>query len=172
MRVFGARLLFVSAGLFLAGMALSLFLQVVAREFRLAVDWTEELSRFAFIAMVFLASAYATLRRRHLRVSVFSDLAAKAIGKRKVAAFHLVILVAFDSVMVWYSALNFWEGLQFANISPALGFNQNHLFVFMCLGFLASAIINLADLIAVVTGRSDGDMDAQMTAAPQPAAPA
>ncbi|MEM8664663.1 MAG: TRAP transporter small permease subunit, partial [Pseudomonadota bacterium] len=159
------------AALFLAGMAASLFLQVIAREFRLAVDWTEELSRFAFIAMVFLASAYATLRRRHLRVSVFSDLIAARIGMRPVAVFHLVILFGFDLVMVYYSALNFQEGLQFANISPALGFNQNHLFIVMCLGFAASALINLADLIAAITGRSDGNLDAQGPASGPPPGP-
>ncbi|WP_420393674.1 TRAP transporter small permease [Acuticoccus sp.] len=159
MRAFGARLLFASAALLLAGMALSLFFQVVAREARLPVDWTEELSRFAFIAMVFLASAYATLRRRHLRVSVFSDLVARWVGPRPVAAFHLVILVAFEAVMVVYSALNFVEGLRFANISPAIGFNQNHLFVVMSVGFAASALINAADLLAVLSGRSDGQLD-------------
>ena len=159
MRAIAARLLYASAALLLAGMAASLFFQIVAREFRLPVDWTEELSRFAFISMVFLASAYATLRRRHLRVSVFSDLVASRIGTRPVAIFHLVILAGFDAVMVWYSALNFWEGLRFANISPALGFNQNHLFAVMCVGFAASALINLGDLLGVAMGRSDGRLD-------------
>lgn len=128
-------------------MAASLLLQVASREFRLAVGWTEELSRFAFIGMVFIASACATLTHRHLRVSVLSDRIAEWIGPAPVAAFHLLILIGFDAVMVWYSALNFVEGLRFPNISPAIGFNQNHLFVFMSLGFAASALIHLADLL-------------------------
>lgn len=152
MRVLAARILFATSALLLAAMAASLFLQVVAREFNLAVDWTEEMSRFVFIAMVFLASAYATLRRRHLRVSVVSDAIAGVVGDRPVAIFHLLILVGFDAVMVWFSALNFREGLQFPNISPSLGFNQSHLFAVMCVGFAASALINIADLLAAVTG--------------------
>lgn len=156
MRAVAARLLFASAGLLLAAMAAALFFQVISREFRLAVDWTEELSRFFFIAMVFLASAYATLRRKHLRVSVVSDLIAKAVGERPVAIFHRVVLVAFDGAMVWFSAFNFQEGLQFANISPALGFNQNYLFAVMCVGFAASALINLADLFDAIRGRGGG----------------
>jgi TRAP-type C4-dicarboxylate transport system permease small subunit len=159
LRLFAIRLLYAAAALFLALMVSSLVLQIVAREFRLPVDWTEEMSRFAFISMVFLASAYATVKRRHLRVSVFSDMIAGLIGNRAVAAFHLVILFAFDSVMVWYSGYNFVDGLQFANISPALGFNQNHLFAAMCLGFGASALVNLTDLVSVVTGRGDGTLD-------------
>lgn len=159
MRRFATHLLYAVAAVFLAVMVTSLVLQIVAREFRLPVDWTEEMSRFAFISMVFLASAFATLKRRHLRVSVFSDFIAGRIGQRPVAAFHFIILFAFDSVMVWLSSLNFIEGLQFANISPALGFNQNHLFAFMCLGFAASALVNLIDLLGVVTGRGDGTLD-------------
>lgn len=163
MRVLAARILFAASALLLAAMAASLFLQVVAREFKLAVDWTEEMSRFVFIAMVFLASAYATLRRRHLRVSVVSDAIAGIVGDRPVAVFHLLILIGFDAVMVWYSGLNFMEGLQFPNISPSLGFNQSHLFAVMCLGFAASALINLADLIAALIGghgRGPGEANA------------
>lgn len=159
LRLFAIRFLYATAALFLAIMVVSLMLQIVAREFRLPVDWTEEMSRFAFISMVFLASAFATLKRRHLRVSVFSDFIAGTVGNRAVAAFHLIILFAFDSVMVWFSALNFIEGFQFANISPALGFNQNHLFAAMCLGFAASALINLTDLVAAATGRGGGTLD-------------
>lgn len=159
MRHFAIRLIYAAAALFLALMVSSLMLQIVAREFKLPVDWTEEMSRFAFISMVFLASAYATIRRRHLRVSVFSDFVARRIGNRAVAVFHLTILFGFDSVMVWYSGYNFVDGLQFANISPALGFNQNILFAAMCLGFGASALVNLTDLVAVLTGRGDGTLD-------------
>lgn len=158
MRVLAARILFATSALLLAAMAASLFLQVVAREFKLAVDWTEEMSRFVFIAMVFLASAYATLRRRHLRVSIVSDTIAQLVGERPVAIFHLLILVGFDAVMVWFSGYNFLEGLQFPNISPSLSFNQSHLFAVMCLGFAASALINIADLVAAVTGRNDEDL--------------
>jgi TRAP-type C4-dicarboxylate transport system permease small subunit len=159
MRHIAARINYALAACLLAAMAISLLLQIIAREFRLPIDWTEESSRFAFIAMVFLASAYATLKRRHLRVSVFSDLAAKFLGTRVVGIYHLVILIGFDATMVFYSGGNFLEGLQFANISPALGFNQNHLFIFMCIGFTISAFINLSDLALILMGKSDGNLD-------------
>jgi len=159
LRVIAARLLFTSAALLLAAMAGALLLQVLSREFQLAVDETEELSRFFFIAMVFLASAYATLRRRHLRVSVFSDAVARRIGERPVAIFHLIVLIGFDCALVWYSAMNFLDGLRFPNISPSLGFNQNNLFIVMCIGFAASALINFADLVSVLRGRGGGLSD-------------
>lgn len=73
---------YVLFGLAAAGLAFmvgALFLQVVSRELRWAVDWTEELGRFSFISMVFFAAAYGTLTRSHLRVSVFSDLIGRKI---------------------------------------------------------------------------------------------
>jgi TRAP-type C4-dicarboxylate transport system permease small subunit len=121
LRAAAAKVLFACAALLLGGMCAALLLQIVAREFTIGADWTEELSRFAFISMVFLAAAYATLTRRHLEVTVFSDLIAMRIGRAKVAAFHCAVLLAFDAAMAWYSALNFVDGLRWPNISPALG---------------------------------------------------
>jgi len=146
--------LFAIAALLLAVTAASLFLQVIARELWWQVDWTEELARFAFISMVFMASTYATLTDSHLRVSVFSDLVAGWIGEAPVAVFHLVILIGFDGLMVWYSGLNFVDGLHYPNISPSLDFNQNHLFLFMAVGFALSGLIHLIRLVSLPLRRS------------------
>lgn len=146
--------LFTVAASGLALMVGALFLQVVARELRLAVDWTEELSRFAFITMVFIAAAYSTLTRSHLRVSVFSDLVARRIGQRPVQMFHTVILIGFSAVMVYFSGYNFFDGLRFANTSPALGFNQNILFSGMSLGFLIIGLLHVHDLVTLSRGRT------------------
>ncbi len=144
--------LFGLAALGLAVMVGALFLQVLARELRWAVDWTEELGRFAFITMVFIAAAYGTLTRTHLRVSVFSDLMARVVGPRAIQFVHTVILVGFAGVMVVYSWLNFTDGLRYPNISPAIGFNQNHLFIAMCAGFVIILILHLRDLAILVRG--------------------
>ncbi len=144
--------LFSLASIGLTLMVGALFLQVVARELRLAVDWTEELSRFAFITMVFIAAAYSTLTRSHLRVSVFSDLVARKIGERPVQLFHTIVLIAFSAVMVYFSAFNFMDGLRFANISPALGFNQNILFIGMSAGFVVIGLLHIADFVTLARG--------------------
>ena len=144
--------LFSLASLGLAIMVSALFLQVVARELSLAVDWTEELSRFAFITMVFIAAAYATLTRSHLRVSVFSDWISTKIGPRPLQFLHTAVLIGFAAVMVVYSTINFWDGLRFPNVSPAIGFNQNILFAGMAGGFGLIALLHLADLVTLLRG--------------------
>ena len=104
------KMLFSVSAVLLFFMVGSLFLQVLAREFRWSVDWTEESARFAFIAMVFIAAAYATLTNSHLRVTVFSNWVASKIGERIVNVVHSVILIAFGGVMTWFSLVNFQEG--------------------------------------------------------------
>ena len=148
-------MLFSVSAVLLFFMVGSLFLQVLAREFRWSVDWTEESARFAFIAMVFIAAAYATLTNSHLRVTVFSNWVASKIGERIVNVVHSVILIAFGGVMTWFSLVNFQEGLQYPNISPAIGFNQNYLFVFMIFGFTMITLLHLAQLIGFFNAKAD-----------------
>ena len=145
------------ASVLLIGMVVSLFLQVLAREFRWPVDWTEETGRFAFISMVFFAATYGTLTRSHLRVTVFADLLAKLIGQRVIDLVHTVILMGFAGTMTVYSWLNLTDGIRYPNISPAIGFNQNFLFVAMCLGFALICLLHLRDLYVLMRGgRIDG----------------
>ena len=147
------RTLLLLASALLAFMVASLFLQVIAREFRWAVDWTEETGRFSFITMVFIAAAYGTLTRSHLRVSVFSDWLAGKIGARPINFFHTIVILGFAAIMIVFSALNFTDGLRYPNISPALGFNQNIMFAAMCAGFVMIFLLHLRDLVTLLRGR-------------------
>lgn len=131
----------------LAVMVGALFFQVIAREFNLGVDWTEEISRFAFISLVFISASYATLMDSHLKISVFSDMLVKLIGKKPVFIIHAFFLLAFDFTMVYFCSINVIEGIRYPNVSPALGFNQNYLFAVLVIGFLMSAIIRIIYLV-------------------------
>lgn len=154
MTVILRKALLLLASIFLVFMVGSLFLQVIAREFRWAVDWTEETGRFSFITMVFVAAAYGTLTRSHLSVSVFADTLAEKFGPRPIWFLHTIIILGFAAVMVAFSALNFVDGLQYPNTSPALGFNQNILFVAMCAGFSIIFLLHLRDLLILIRGGS------------------
>lgn len=146
------KLLVAVASVLLLAMVVSLFLQVIAREFRLPVDWTEETGRFFFIAMVFFAACYNTMKRSHLRVTIFADIIAGKIGQRSVDFIHTVILICFGVLMTYYSGYNLIDGLQYPNISPALGFNQNLLFIAMCFGFSLITLLHLNDLVVLFKG--------------------
>ncbi|MDA0355245.1 MAG: TRAP transporter small permease [Proteobacteria bacterium] len=147
-------ILFVLAAIGLALMVGALFLQVLSRELHWSVDWTEELGRFSFITMVFFAAAYGTLTRSHLRVSVFSDLLGSRFGVAKVDFLHTIVLLGFSATMTFFAWYNFVDGLRYPNTSPALRFNQNHLFVAMSFGFAIIFVLHLRDLIDLIRGRT------------------
>ena len=108
----------------------ALTLQVVSREMGWQVDWTEELARFSFLVMVFTSASYASGKLSHLRVSVFSDLAARWRYTRwLVEKIQFLCIVLFDALFFWYASLNVAEGLRYPTISPSLGFNESFLFL-------------------------------------------
>jgi TRAP-type transport system small permease protein len=128
----------------------ALVLQIFARELGLQVDWTEELSRFSFVAMVFVAASYASQTGSHLRVSAFADLAARwrPLDLLITAAQAIAILV-FDCLFFWYCFKNLQDGLRYVNASPALNFNENLLFIAPLCGFGAAIIYRLMSIIFV-----------------------
>jgi TRAP-type C4-dicarboxylate transport system permease small subunit len=114
----------------------ALALQIIAREFHLQVDWTEELSRFSFVAMVFVGASYASQMGSHLRVSAFADLMARwrPLGWL-IPKLEFLAVLTFDCLFFWYCIGNLIDGLRYKNASPALNFNENLLFIAPLIGF-------------------------------------
>ncbi|MZR31644.1 TRAP transporter small permease [Sneathiella litorea] len=123
----------------------SLFFQVLARQMRWQLDWTEELARFSFIAMIFVAASYATQTGAHLRVEFFSDLISK-MGRTSrwiVSQLQWCAVLTFDVLFTWYSIENLKEGFRYPNLSPTLNFNENILFLAPAIGFSAAIIFTI-----------------------------
>ena len=58
----------------MAAMSFLVFIQVVARYvFHYAMPWTEEVSRFLFLWMVWIGAAYATKKNAHLKITALVD---------------------------------------------------------------------------------------------------
>ena len=57
-----------------------IFVQVIARYIlQIALPWTEEFARFAFIWLIFLANAMAERQKEHFRVSYFVEQASRRV---------------------------------------------------------------------------------------------
>jgi TRAP-type C4-dicarboxylate transport system permease small subunit len=123
----------------------SLFFQVIARHVNWQLDWTEELSRFAFISMIFVASSYATQSGSHLRVEFFSELISNinSVSRWIVIQLQWLAVLTFDVLFTWYSYENLMEGFQYPNMSPALNFNEGLLFIAPMVGFAVTVIYRL-----------------------------
>ena len=57
-----------------------IFVQVIARYIlEIALPWTEEFARFAFLWLIFLANALAERQKEHFRVSFFVEQAPRRV---------------------------------------------------------------------------------------------
>ncbi|WP_296970376.1 TRAP transporter small permease [Tepidanaerobacter sp. EBM-38] len=115
--------------LILGGMTLSIFFQVIFRYvFKSPVAWTEELARFLFIWMTFIASYTGARKGSHIGVEALQK-ALPRIGGKILKILSNLINTAFFSVIVHYTIL-FWPKLMI-QISPALGLPMA--FVYLCM---------------------------------------
>ncbi|MBL7251802.1 TRAP transporter small permease [Alloalcanivorax sp. C16-2] len=126
--------------LLLSGMVLALLLQIVGRSFNAGMEWTEEMSRFAFISFVFISGSYSSLMKADLRIGVFADWLGRRVGRRVVEGVVTALLLLFDLLMVVYCVRNVIDGIKYPSVSPVLGFNTNYLFVVLVLAFILSAL--------------------------------
>ncbi len=126
--------------LLLSGMVLALLLQIIGRSFNAGMEWTEEMSRFAFISFVFISGSYSSLMKADLKIGVFSDWLGRCIGRKPVEGLITALLLLFDLLMVVYCVRNVIDGIKYPSVSPVLGFNTNYLFGVLVLAFILSAL--------------------------------
>lgn len=137
--------------LLLSGMVLALLLQIIGRGFNAGMEWTEELSRFAFISFVFISASYSTLMKSELRIGVLHDCLSRLIGARPMEWLIAALLLIFDVLMIVYCFQNVLDGIKYPSVSPVLGFNTNYLFVVLIIAFVLSALSRLS------AGNAKGD---------------
>jgi TRAP-type C4-dicarboxylate transport system permease small subunit len=139
------RIFFWLSVLTLGGMTLLIFIQVI---FRYALNsplaWTEELARFLFIWMTFVAGVVAARRGQHIGVELIVNML-PSIGRKAIGIFaHLVTTVFFG--IISYYCISLWDKLNVQR-SPALTIPMSFVYlgivlgsVFMGLYYLWSAI--------------------------------
>lgn len=140
----------ITSGIFLAGVIVLLFMQVVMRYvFGTSLSWTEELSRYFFLFMVYLSTSLAAKQRTHIRVTAQF----KIFPKR----FKMYFLLFSDVIWVGLCAVFSYQGFKFVInmadkplISPVLGFNLKWMFIIIPISFLLQVIrVIQADYLAL-----------------------
>lgn len=76
-------------------------LQVVTRQLKISLPWTEELARFAMIWLTFAGTTLALEQRRHLSVQYFLNLTKKPTQK-VVRGLSQFIVIFFYGVITMY----------------------------------------------------------------------
>lgn len=139
--------------LILGGMTLLIFLQVVFRYvLNSPLAWTEELARFLFIWMTFIAGYVGARRNKHIGVTALQKALPRPLGKM-VASLCSAICVLFFAGVIFYT-LKFWSKLTMQT-SPALGIPISVVYTGMLVGCFFMAVWYLMLAIKVYTDKEE-----------------
>jgi TRAP-type C4-dicarboxylate transport system permease small subunit len=140
------------AAAFLAGIGVSIIVQIVCRWFGVTFESTE-LAGFCLAAATFLGLAHTFRHGGHVRISLTLDrLPARA--KRWLEVFNCLIAAAGICFLAWHVAVLAYQSFQFHDVSPGLlaipfWIPQAG----MSLGVLLLALALLDELLWIISGR-------------------
>lgn len=133
----------------LAGMSVCAIIQVIVRlaldalGANFSVPWTEELSRYMMVWLIFLGAAYACRRAQLISLTIVVDRLPARAQAAAMAACALVC-VAFYALLVQVGIVAFRTG--FIEMSPVLQFPKAYVYAAMPVGAAAMIINTLACL--------------------------
>ncbi|MFZ5944741.1 MAG: TRAP transporter small permease [Bacillota bacterium] len=125
---------------FMSTMVISLLLQVYFRYFvGKSLPWSEEISRYAFLFLVYFATILSTKNKTHIRVTAqFKPLPAK-IRKLFTWSSDLIWLV-FNCVVIYKGLEVFISMGKNKYISPVLGWDIKYIFIIVPLSFFLMTV--------------------------------
>lgn len=122
----------------LGAMTALIFIQVLCRfVFNSPLAWTEEVAKYLFIWMTFIAGYVGARRGMHIGVEAVQN-ALPPIGGKILRCFSNLVCTAFFGAVVYYT-LYFWDKLS-KQTSPALGIPISIVYLGMIIGSAFMAI--------------------------------
>lgn len=96
------------------------FLQIIFRFFvNFSLSWTEELSRYVFILLVYMAASAAVLKNAHVRVEIIDNLLPERFKKSLDTAMD-VVFIAFMGLIGYYGIEIASGAFDSEKLSPAM----------------------------------------------------
>jgi TRAP-type C4-dicarboxylate transport system permease small subunit len=142
----------------LAGMCACALLQVIVRlvldsvGLNLSVPWSEELSRYFMIWLIFLGAAYACRRAQLIALTVVVENLPAPL-RRMANAITALVCIAFYGLLIHVGLAAFRAG--FVEMSPVLQFPKAYVYAAMPIG-AAVMIVNTLAFLAERAGWIDG----------------
>ncbi|RKD22944.1 hypothetical protein BEP19_11985 [Ammoniphilus oxalaticus] len=123
-----------------SAMVILTFSQVLSRSvFHLSLGWTEEVSRFMFVWLVYISAAMAAKHRRHIRVELIDQFLSRHLA-RWAGLFADLLWIGYALVVSYQgylAAVKIW-GL--GQLSPATQQPMGFVYAIVPLGFLLIAL--------------------------------
>ena len=104
-----------------------------------SLTWSEELSRFAFIWLVYMGAVLGAKERIHIRVTAFHRLL-PVVARGWVLPVADLLWVAINLTFAWQGALQVGHLMQFSYISPAMQWNMALIYSVVPVGFLLMSV--------------------------------
>ncbi len=134
-------------------------LQVISRFgiIPIALDWTEELSRYVFIALVYISASLAIAHRRHVRVEIIDNF---IHGKKRLFLDFFVniswclfnLLIAYEGYLVAEEA--------FGTTTPVLEYDMGVIYLIIPITFTLMALrvlVNIGQDFSKITKQKETD---------------
>ncbi|MCM8536962.1 MAG: TRAP transporter small permease [Lentisphaeraceae bacterium] len=103
-----------------AALVLLCFLQIIFRSvLNLSLSWTEELGRYVFILLVYMAACAAVLKDAHVKVEIIDSFVSEKNRKHLETAMDLVFC-AFMALIGYYGMLISIDAFELELLSPAM----------------------------------------------------
>lgn len=116
------------------------FLQILFRfVFNFSLSWTEELSRYVFIALVYISASLAVMRGAHVRVEVIDNYI-KGANKRILDTIIDLSFAIFMIYIGYYGIEITIETLDVEQTTPALGWSSGWVYAVVPFSFYLIAL--------------------------------
>ena len=131
----------------LAAMSVVILLQIVLKWLHMPLSWSEELARYMFIWLIYIASSYAVKKRSHIKVEILS-LLMKEKGNFILDIIADVAFLIFATVIAYFGWIATYK-IAFVNVqqSPSMHINMGWAYMSFALGCTLMAIRIIQDLI-------------------------
>jgi len=130
-----------------------IFVQVIARYIlEVALPWTEEFARFAFLWLIFLANAMAERQKEHFRVSYFVEQAPPKLRYAFWATGEILIFVFF--IWLLMDSLTFVQ-MGKRMISPVMQLRLDWIYWGLPAAVILSLLNRSRNIVAVLQERPD-----------------
>lgn len=111
-----------------------------------ALNWSEEISRYMFIYLMYLGISYAVKKNRHLRVSAFVNLF-KGIGGKILLIFADLLFLTFAVIVVIYSTNIVSLQQKLGQITAAIEMPMSTVYMGVPIGFSLAALRLIQNII-------------------------
>lgn len=128
-------------------MSIIIFIQVIMRyAFENSLVWSEELSRYMFIWLIYFAVSYTARREKHIRIDAAINLYPKKL-RPYVEILSEIIVLGF-SIFIAVTAVTVYQKITWSGqISPAMRIPMQYVYAAPLIGFVLTAIRQLQCIV-------------------------